>query len=485
MDLESISQETLEAVKKAQTAGVLSSTGIFGYNLADYVQLIPVNTTYRNIVSRVPASQGAKFAIWRALLNVNSTQPSPFVAPDFAGGIANIDEQDMQAQFAVVAMGGTVTQDAVDFAKSYADARALATVNVLNQTMIGEDKGLLMGQRSALATPGTPTVTPAATGGTIPASTAVNVKVAARTGGNYFWGGSTVASAQGTATTGSGTATNSAVLSVAAVKGAVAYDWYVAGFYVTTTTVNTTLITAIPTANAATVPNLPDLFTTAPTAVPTVDASANAASLDGLYATLACDYSAAGALVTPGTGTASGAAYTSLNGATLTASGPGIVEIDAMLLSIYNNVRLSPDALMMNAQEATDIATKIIGNGSVVNFLQQPDLPTHGNITAGGFVGTYINKAAGGVPVKIEVHPHLVQGRIIARTDSLPFPGSNVGATCRVETLRDYSDFSYGAARVAATAGGGPREDFEVRSVEAFENFAPVAMGLIENILAG
>jgi hypothetical protein len=382
-------------------------------------------------------------------------------------------------------MGGTVTQDAVDFAKSYADARAIATVNTLNQTMIGEDKGLLLGQRSALATPATPTVVAATTGGTIPLSTAVNVKVAARTGGNYFWGGSTIASAQGTVTTGGGTSTNSATASVAAVKGAVAYDWWVAGFYVTTTTVNSVLITAIPVANAANPPNLPDLFTTAPTVLPVADSSANAASLDGLYASLACDYSATGALVTPGTGTSSGAVWTSLNGATLTQSGPSIAEIDALLLGIYNNVRLSPDALMMNAQEATNIATKVLGNGSVVNFLQQPDLNTHGNITAGGFVGTYINKAAGGVPVKIEVHPHLVSGRIIARTDSLPFPGSNVGATCRVETLRDYSDFSYGAARVLATAGGGPREDFEIRSVEAFENYAPVSMGFISEIANG
>jgi len=44
------------------------------------------------------------------------------------------------------------------------------------------------------------------------------------------------------------------------------------------------------------------------------------------------------------------------------------------------------------------------------------------------------------------------------------------------------SQFDYPPARVAGVSGGGPRKEFEVRSVEAFINRAPVAMGLIQNV---
>lgn len=480
MDLDSITAETLEAVKKAQTNGVTSGTGITGVNLAGLISLIPVETPFRNMLPRVGAKEGAEFATWRALLNVNNQQPNPAVAFDAAGGLVIIDEQDVQAKFRPLALGYTVTQDAVDIAKGYADAKAIAALNTLNQLMIGEDKMLIGAQSFALQTPGTPTVATSDTGGSIAASTAVNVKVAARTGANYFYGGSTVASAQGTATTDTvAAATHSATASVAAVQGAVAYDWFVNGFYYTTTVVNTVTITSVPTAAQALPTNLPDLSAVAPTVPPTADSSAGANQFDGFLASLAGDYSANGALVTHGTGTASGATFISLDGSTLTLGGSAITQIDQLFLDIYNAVRLSPDALMMNGQHAQDIANKVLGTNSAVTYLQT-DANGRINTTVGGQVGTYVNKILG-KQVKIEVHPHLPQGTIIARTDTVPFPGSNLGKTLQVETLRDYSDFTYGANR----SSGGPREDGEIRSLEAFENKAPVAMGVLSNVAAG
>jgi hypothetical protein len=486
MNMDQITQETLEQVKKAQTSGILNSTGLFGYDLSKWISLIPIETPFRNRVKRVPASEGAKFAIWRALLNVNSSQADPAVGFDFAGNLVVISEQDMQAPFAPFAVAGRVTQDAIDLAKGYADARAIATINVLNQLMMGEDRKMIGAQTFALATPATPIVTDSATGGSIAASTAVNVRVAARTGNNYFYGGSGLNSAQGTVTTSTVAAsTHSATATVTAVKGAVAYDWFVAGFYYTTTIVNTVVITSIPTANQALPTNLPELSTVAPVALPTADGSGRANDYNGLLATLAGDYSATGVLVTPGTGTASGAVWTSLDGGTLTLAGGTITQIDALFLAIYQAVRLSPTALMMNAQQAQDIGAKILGTNSAVTYLQPTDANGRTDVMAGGFVGSFINKAAGGKVVPVEVHPHVPPGTIIARTDSVPFPGSNIGETCVLETLRDYADFSYGANFSPGVAGGGPREDFEVRVVSAFKNLAPVAMGVLQNIAGG
>lgn len=485
VDMDLITQETLEAVKKAQTSGVLNSTGLFGYDLSKWVSLIPVNTPFRNRVRRVGAGEGAKFAIWRSLMNVTSSQPDVAVGWDYAGSLVKVSEQDFQAPFVPYAMAGRVTQDAIDLAKGYADARAIATINALNMLMVAEDKKEIGAQAFALATPATPTVTDSATGGSIAPSTAVNVKVAARTANNYYFGGSTAASAQGSVTTSTVAAsTHSATATVTAVQGAAAYDWYVAGFYYTTTIVNTVTITSIPTANQALPTGLPELYATAPTAVPAVDTSANANDYNGLLASLSGDYNASGQFVTPGTGTANPAYFKSLDGGQLTLSGASIKEIDALFLAIFNAVQLSPTALMMNAQQAQDIASKILAQPSAVTYLQ-PGENGRTDVVAGGFVGSLVNKAAGGRVVPIEVHPHLPPGTIIARTDQVPFPGSNIGETCILETLRDYADFSYGANYNPGVAGGGPREDFEVRTVSAFKNLAPVAMGVISNVAAG
>jgi len=435
------------------------------------------------MLPRVGAKEGAEFATWRALLNVNNQQPNPAVAFDTAAGIVQVDEQDVQAKFRPIGMGYTVTQDAVDLAKGYADAKATMALNTLNQLMIGEDKLLIGAQSFALPVPGTPTVTPGATGGSIAASTAVDVRVAARTGSNYFYGGSGIASAQGAGTTSTG-ATNSAVAFVTAVPGAVAYDWFVNGFYYTTTTVNTVTITSIPTANQALPTNLPDLSTVAPTSVPTVDASANATEFDGFLASLSGNYASNGSLVTNGTGTPSGATFLSNDGATLTLSGGAIQQFDELFLSVWNNVRLSPDALMLNGQQAQDLATRVLGSPGAVTYLQT-NAGDRNSATAGGRVGGVINKITG-KEVAIEVHPHLPSGTIIARTDTVPFPGSNIGKTLQIETLRDYSDFTYGSSRGApGVAGGGPREDGEIRSIECFKNLAPVAMAVLSNVAAG
>ena len=488
MDLDQITQETLEAVKKAQTSGVLNTTGLFGYDLSKWVSLVPVNTPFRNRVKRTDATMGAKFAIWRSLLNVTSSQADPAVGFDFAGNLVVVNEQDFQAPFVPYAVAGRVTQDAVDVAKGYADARAIATIMTLNMLMVLEDKKLIGAQSFALATPGTPTVVDSVTGGSIAQSTAVNVKVAARTINNYYFGGSGTASAQGTVTTSSvGGSFHSATATVTPVRGAIAYDWFVGGFYYTTTTVNTVLITAIPTANLAlpTGTGFPELSPTAPAAVPTSDASGKANDYNGLLASLTGDYNAAGQFVTPGTATANPAYYASKAGGTLTLAGGSIQELDTMFLGIFDAVQLSPTALMMNAQHAQDIANKVLGQPSAVTYLQPTDANGRTNAIAGGFVGAIVNKAAGGIPVPIEVHPHLPPGTIIARTDRVPFPGSNIGEVCSLETLRDYADFSYGANFNPGVAGGGPREDFEVRVVSAFRNQAPVAMGILDTIAAG
>lgn len=498
MDFDQITQETLEQVKKAQTSGVLNTTGLFGYNLSQWISLVPVDSPFRNSVRRVPASQGAKFAIWRALLNANASQADPAVGFDYAGNLVVTNEQDMQALFAEYSVAGRVTRSAVALAKGYADARAIETVNVLNQLMIQEDKKMICAQNFALATPGTIVLSTGApsngigpsgstTTGSITSGTVVHVKVAARTGNNYFYGGSGIASADQTVTVGSVTNTNSVGAYVPAVKGAVAYDWFVGTSnsnhtYATTTTTNTVLLTAQPSTTPASLPTLFMLSTVAPTTPPTADGTAKANDYNGLIASILGDYNSAGQQVTPLSATSWGAYWASNDGAALTLSGGTIPAIETMFQGIYNTQQVSPTALMVNSYQAAEISQLILSSTAAPIFLMPADVTDRTNAVAGSYIGRIVNQAAGGKVIPIEVHPHVPPGTIIARTDTLPYPGSNVSETCILQTLDDYTDFSYGANYNPGVAGGGPREDFQVTVSAAFTNLAPTSMGVLSNV---
>ena len=328
MNLDDITQETLAQVKKAQTSGWTTGTGVLGIDLQSVVSLVPRFAPFRDHLARVGSPEGAKVTQWKALLNVTNSQPSIFTGWDNAGSLVIVNEQDVFSPYAPIAMAGQVTQDSVDIAKGYADAMALETMNVLNMLIVKEDQALACGAQSfALPTIGTVTLSAtgapsggsagglvgATTGGSITNGTAVHVKCAARSGMNYYNGGSSAASADATVTVGTTTSTNSVAAFVPAVKGAVAYDWYVGTSnsnqqYVTTTVLNTVLFTAQPLTTGGSLPTneMPDLSGTVPTTPPTADTSFSANAFNSALATLAGDYGTS-SIITPGTGTSSGA----------------------------------------------------------------------------------------------------------------------------------------------------------------------------------
>lgn len=492
MDLSALTEETLQAVTKAVTAGLLANTGLAGIDLLPLVSLEPVVTPWRNSIGRESSPNGAKFAQWRSLLNVNNSQPSPFIGYDNAANLVTIDEQDVFSNYFPVAEAGRVTQDAIDIAKGYADAQAIATLHTLNQCIIQENRGLIGGLNYALGTPAAPTVTTATTGGSIAASTAVPVRVAARSGANHYWGGSTLASPAGTVTTGAGTATSTVTASIAAVKAAVSYDWYVNGFYYTTTFTASVTITSVPVAHAA-LPKLPNLYTGAAiTALPAADTSApkdiggNLSSFNGVLAAVLADYTNGGPLVKNGTGdTPSGATFIDAGASTLTLSGGSISQIDALLQGIWDATGLSPSTLWMASAQATDISRKVLGSPGATVFLEPTANSGRRDAVAGGWVGHVINAAAGGAVVDIKVDPHWPNGTMLARTDSIPYSGANIDRAFKVRTLRDYARYDYGTAYAPTVVGGGPRQDFEVRSLETLVSQAPAAQGVMANIAAG
>lgn len=481
--LDQVTKDTVDAIQKAQTAGIGAGTGLYGVDLAPYVSLVPEIHRFRDTLPRVTPTDGAKFALWRAIMNVNNAQPNLAVGFDFAGGLVQISEQDFQAQYKPLAAGNSVTQDAIYLAKGLGvDPLALSVFQTLAQALNGEDKILAGGQSFALPIPAAPTLTQVATGGTIGAVTGY-VAVAPRTGENYSYGGNGRGASAST-TFASGT-TNSIVASIAAVKGAVAYDWFYSAngttwYYYTTTTVASVTITKVISANQ-TIPNLADISAVVPTLSLTADnGSADANAPDGFIATLTGDYTSTGAFTTAGAANANGATFIDGGGAALGFTGNTVTQFDTVFNALWATAKLSPSAIMLNATTLQEV-THLILSSSAANLYLQPDRESHLNITAGGQVSSVINPITGEA-VPLEVHTSVPAGTALFRTDRVPWPQSNITNTLEVRTQLDWTEYDYGSSRIAATAGGGPRKDFEVRSIEAFVNRAPAAMGILTNI---
>lgn len=496
--LSEISEETLgamQAITKAQTNGITTATGITSYDLTGLVSLVPVVTPMRDLVPREASKDGNKYAVWRAIMNANNSQPDPAIPFDYAANEVVISEQDFQAAYKGIGYAGFVTQDSYDLALGYADPYAVETFNVLNQVLIADDRKMIGAQSFALAQPAAPALTQHSTGGTI-TNVQVYVGVAARTGSGWFYGTGNSQGNSGNTTFASGS-TNSVSATVAAVRGAVCYDWFQSSngttwYYYTTTTTNAVTMTKVISSNQSvpTGTNYPDLTTvwkgtanTAPTYNSAADnGSANSADYDGLLASLAGDYNSTGQWVTAGTGTANPSVNTSLDGAALTLTGGTVTEIESgLFLPLWQQVKCSPTAIMMNAVQAQEIANLILGSSSATTFLNT-DSSGRISVVAGGRVGEIVNAPAGGKTVPIEVHVSLPPGTIVARTDRVPFPQANISSVLAFRTLRDMSQFDYGVSRIANTAGGGPRREFEIKSLGAFVNRAPVAMATLQNV---
>jgi hypothetical protein len=499
--LEDLSQETIDQIvnfkKAASEAGIYADSGIYGYDLSELVSLIPVVTPWRDRVYRGKPKQASPFATWRAIMNVTNTQPSPAPGFDFAGNEVQVQEQDFQARYKPIAYSGNVTQDAYDLAEGYADPYAVETFNVMNQLLIGEDRQQMCAQSFPLAAAVAPTLTQQGTGGTITTGT-FYVGVAGRTGTGYFYGNGNSKGASNSTTFASGSS-NSILATTTALRGAVCYDWFfssdgVTFWYYTTTTINSVTITHTISSNNALPATLPDLsqLWQGPIGVPTYNSTADNGSgfandYDGLLASLSGDYNGTGQWVQAGTGASSGGAanpsvWTSLNGAALTLNGGTIAEIQQYIfMALWNQVKASPTAIMVNALQAQEMANLILGTNSATTFLNT-DSSGRINVTAGGRVGHIVNAPAGGVEVPIEVHVSLPPSTIIGRMDRVPFPQANISSVFEQRCLRDMAQFDYGIARIAGVKGGGPRKEFEIRTNSAFVNRAPVAQAVISNV---
>lgn len=491
-----LSQATLAqidaAVKKSATGGINTTTGAAGIDLAPFVVLYPVVTPFYNSTPRRIVPQGANATRWQTFQNTQSLQSYGFTAADTASAVMEVEIGTQANAMTQVGTSTFVSLDALGLAENYVDVYALAVSEMVLQKLVKEDILMLNGLSFSIGSVSAPTVTASATGGTIPASTAVSVQVAARSGYNYFAGGSTAASAAASVTTGSTGSTNSVSATLAnPPELAAAYDWFVNGYYYTTTVLPTVTVTSLPTTNQA-VPNTPSLpllygaGTVAITSVPTTDTSYSATGYTGLIGSILADLSGQGSqtspayYVAPGTGTSQNAYKLNLAGGQLTADGPQIEQFNDALLSIYSTWQISPTRILLAPQQFNDISTAILGTVNAVNFFDPTSVAQHRGLVASGSVPIYVNPVTG-EPIQLQVQPHLPPGQAVFVSDVIPFPGSNIASSVEVRCTYDNFLFQYGVT----SSESGPAWNPEVRSQCTFVNYAAPTMGVLTGIAPG
>lgn len=486
-------QETLDLVKasqqapnaelaKAWTQSGSATTGITAYNLeAPAKKLYPVITPLRNRIPRINGGGGTQ-ANWKAITGINTSKISAGVSQGNRGAAITTSTSDKNAVFRGIGLEDYVTFEADYSAQGFDDVKALAVEGLLRAVMIQEEALILGGNSSvALGTTPTPTTSTSTTGGSLAAATYNVICVAmtleaylrysvssglegqvsrTNTDGSVDTFGSGCArksTAASQVTTGS-TSTISA--SVAAVTGAVAYAWYwgTAGNELlgAITTINSVLISAAATG------------TQNASAMPATDYSQNSLVFDGMLSQI---WSAgSGAYVKNlATGTAG-------TGTPLTSdSAGGIVEIDEALKSFWDNYRLSPTDIYVNAQELQNITKKTLAGSSTAaqRFTFNVD---QGMISGGTMVRSYLNKFSmnGPVEIPIRLHPNLPPGTILFFCDQLPYPLSGVASVLRMLTRREYYQVEWPLRT--------RKYEYGVYADEVLQNYFPPAFGVISNI---
>ncbi|MCL4504110.1 MAG: hypothetical protein M1438_19985 [Deltaproteobacteria bacterium] len=286
----------------------------------------------------------------------------------------------------------------------------------------------------------------------------------------YGGGSAQVSVAADVTTADDGNDTHSIKASVTPVKGAVAYAWFWGAnggdiLLGAITNINSVLLTNPMAAGAQKVADLP-----------ASDNSKNLLIFDGLIAQIAAANSGAYVYAMP-TGTPGA-------GTPLTADGAGgIVEINNALKSFWDNYRLSPDVMYVNAQELGNITAKVIAGGAAPLFRFNVDAQKGAvadvTLTAGSVVGFYLNKytMGGGQLVKVMLHPNVPPGLIIFRCVQIPYALPNVQNILEVKTTRDYYQIDWPLRTRQYELGGYYRGVLRNR-------FTP-AYGMIYNIANG
>jgi hypothetical protein len=488
-NLSDLTAEALQEFRKAvqnpmpteelQKAGITQSTGLVWYDLqVPAKQLFPVITPLRNKIPRVSGGGGTA-TNWRAVTAINANSLRGFVPEGKRNGAVTTTVASRSAAYKSIGLEDTVTFEAELAAVNFEDIRAKTAQRLLWATMIEEELAILGGNNGvALGTPTAPTVTVIDGGGSVPDAT-YNVIVVALTlygylasslsggvvglvsvatvdGDSFTYGGGSSQQSAATSTGAIANGDDSAIrASTPVVAGAVAYAWYVG-------TAGNEKLEAITTINSVELTALAGTGQAA--SVITADNSQNAYAFDGIlyqaWTSGSNAYIVNQATGTPGTGTP------------LTADGVGgISEINTLFKSLWDNYRLSPTAIYANAQEINNITNKVLGATAVqLPFVAGQD------VDGGIRVKALLNRFAMGTSpmVPVELHPYMPPGLLMACTERLPYPVTNIPNVMEMKLRRDYYQMEWPLRKRQYETG--------VYCDGVLAHYFPPSVGIIANI---
>ena len=164
----------------------------------------------------------------------------------------------------------------------------------------------------------------------------------------------------------------------------------------------------------------------------------------------------------------------------MTASGRGSIdEIDDMLVTMWNNNQLSPTVIYCNAQEIKNISNKVLSGGTNAPLVRY-NLNNEQSMAIGAspFIDTYFNPITK-QPLKVEVHPNVPPGTILAWADNLPaqYQSSEVPNVAEIRARQDYYQIDWPVTSRQQQVG--------VYAEEVLVVYAPFAIGVINNIANG
>ena len=487
MNLAQTTQDTLGLMKESLAKNVTISTGLSAYDLqAPAKNLFPIVTPLRNSLPRVARLNPGDAARWRTINAITGSgfDSMGWVPEGQRTASMSYTAASIVAPYMTLGEEDTVTFEAEAAAQGFEDLNATATLRLLQKTMRKEELALLGGNASvALGTPSTPTLGASGSGATLPAGTYSVVVVAlsfegyrnasvsggvatAKTitgndGAAYtLAGGSSMRSANATQAVTLGQTLNA---SVAVVTGAVAYAWFVG-------TAGNETLQAISTINSVTF-SAPLVTGQQAVSQITADNSRNAnLAFDGLL-TVGFNPTNSAYVQALATGAAG-------VGSTLTASGRGsIIEIDNMLLSMWNSFRISPTVIYVNAQEQKNITAKCLTNasGPLVRYNVDTAQAKPYEFTAAGVVRWYYNPMTG-TEIPLSVHPDLPPGTLLALCERLPvwYQSNETPNVAEVMTRRDYYRVDWPLRT--------RRREYGVYTEETLAVYAPFGVGVLTNI---
>lgn len=467
-----------QSVEKAYT----TSLGLNWYDLEPAAKLLfPVITPLRNEIPRV-AGNGGNAVNWKALTGINTTNVDAGVSEGNRGAVITVVEEDYTAPYRGLGLEDYETFEAEYGSKNFDDLRALMTQGLLWSLMMKEEQTIVGGNGTtglALGTPAKPTGALKA-GGAMTAQANVCYVVALTLDGylrsSVAGGVATVftkTNADGStdanckAGSSNKSAESDAVVTaaanlsvewtVAAVKGAVAYAWFTG----LTGAANCSLA-AITTTNVFL--QVADAAGTQTADLITADNSKSQLNFDGIITQ-----------ALKGTGY-----FKSLDGAGLTSDGAGsIVELLAMFKDRWDNYKVSPDRILVNAQELQNINKLVVANGGAPLIRYSGDFkgtPDSRNLVAGTVVGYVLNPytMGGGQLVEVMLHPNVPPGTIIVYSAKPPYAHSRVRNVLQVKTRKEYYQIDWALRSRKYETG--------VYVDELLQMYATFCFGVISNI---